>query len=332
MDEKEGRGMALVDGDEDQDLTAVGSRAELAAALAKKARAQRPWLMIVSGGDNIGKMYRLEHQLVLGRAPQCEVQLDQDGVSRNHARLELTPEGNVQVVDLGSRNGTFVNGEAVSRETLRDGDKIQIGGTTILKFSYQDELDEACQRNLYESATRDPLTHAINRRGFEEALTKEYAFARRHGRALSLLAFDVDHFKRVNDTHGHPVGDYVLRRLAEIVGGSIRSEDVFARIGGEEFVVLIRDVAMGGAIECAERLRCAVERTVFETGGVRIPVTVSIGVATLQSALHSSPKALVESADRALYEAKHTGRNCVCAADAPIERVATPSGSIVSAS
>ena len=137
----------------------------------------------------------------------------------------------MQIVNLGSRNGTFVNGEPVSRETLRDGDKIQIGGTTILKFSYQDELDEALQRNLYESATRDPLTHAVNRRGFEEALAKEYAFARRHGRALSVLALDLDHFKRVNDTFGHPAGDYVLKRLADIITATIRVEDTFARTG-----------------------------------------------------------------------------------------------------
>jgi diguanylate cyclase (GGDEF)-like protein len=318
--------MAFVDEDAEQELTAIGSRAEIAAALAKKARSQRPWLMIVSGGDNIGKMYRLEHQLVLGRASQCDVQLDQDGVSRRHARLELTAEGNVQVVDLGSRNGTFVNGEAVSRETLRDGDKIQIGGTTILKFSYQDELDEACQRNLYESATRDPLTHAVNRRGFEESLAKEFAFAHRHGRPLSLLALDVDHFKSVNDTHGHPAGDYVLRRLAEVVAASIRSEDVFARIGGEEFVVLLRDIAMGGAVECAERLRGAVEATLFETSGARIPVTLSVGVVTLQATAHASPKALVEAADRALYDAKRAGRNRVCAAEPPSEpRQATAS-------
>jgi two-component system cell cycle response regulator len=304
-----------IEDDDVLELTAVGSRAEIAAALAKKATSQRPWLVVVSGCASIGKMYRLEHRIVLGRSPQCDVHLDEEGVSRRHAMLERTVEGLVQLVDLESRNGTFLNGEPVSRETLRDGDKIQIGGTTILKFSYQDELDEALQRNLYDSATRDPLTRAVNKRGFEESFAKEFAFARRHGRALSLVALDVDHFKRVNDTHGHPAGDHVLRRLAEVVGGGIRCEDVFARVGGEEFVIVLRDIALPDAFECAERLRRAVERTEFEMDGMRIPVTISAGIAALQPTQHANHGALLEAADKALYDAKASGRNRVCLSD-----------------
>jgi diguanylate cyclase (GGDEF)-like protein len=311
---------------DDEETTMVGSRSRIRAALAQSGKTQRPWLVIVSGGGNIGKMYRLEHRIVLGRAPQCDVVIDEDGVSRRHAMLERTVEGNVQLVDLESRNGTFVNGDAISRMTLRDGDKLQIGNTTILKLSYQDELEEAMQRNLYESATRDPLTHAVNRRGFEEALDKELAFARRHGSDVSLLALDVDHFKRVNDTHGHAAGDHVLKRLAEIVSGSIGPEDVFARIGGEEFVVLLRGIAQSEAVVCAERIRGAVERAVFDTGDVRIPVTISMGVATSRAVGNGSPKALLEAADAALYDAKRKGRNRVVA-----ERTSPSVRSIVAA-
>jgi len=300
--------------EDDLEQTQVGTRSQITAAIAQRAKAQRPWLVVVSGGGNIGRMYRLEHRILLGRSPQCDVQIDQDGVSRRHAMLERTVEGSVQIVDLDSRNGTFVNGEPVSRETLRDGDKIQIGSTTILKFSYQDELDEALQRNLYESATRDPLTRAVNRRGFEEALAKEFAYARRHASPLSVVAFDVDHFKKVNDTHGHPGGDYVLRRLGEIVSASIRTEDVFARVGGEEFVIVLRGIATKEAVACAERLRAKVEATAFETEGKRIPVTISLGVATLAGGEHTTSKSLLEAADRALYQAKGSGRNRVCAA------------------
>jgi two-component system cell cycle response regulator len=304
--------MPGIDDEDELEETTAGIRFRAAATLAQKPQAIRPWLVVVAGG-NVGKMYRLEHRIVLGRSLQCDVHIDQEGVSRRHAMLERTPEGSVQIVDLDSRNGTLVNGEPVSRETLRDGDKIQIGSTTILKFSYQDALDEALQRNLYESATRDPLTRTINRRGFEEAMAKEHAFARRHGSALSILAVDVDHFKRVNDDYGHSAGDYVLRRLAEVVAARLRHEDVFARVGGEEFVVLLRAIAADPAMVCAERLRSAVERTVFETGGAHIPVTISIGVATL-SVAHPSPKDLLEAADRALYEAKGSGRNRACRA------------------
>jgi two-component system cell cycle response regulator len=307
---------------DDDEATMVGSRSRIRAALAQSGKTQRPWLVVVSGGGNIGKMYRLEHRIVLGRSPQCDVVIDEDGVSRRHAMLERTVEGNVQLVDLESRNGTFVNGDAISRVTLRDGDKLQIGSTTILKLSYQDELEEAMQRNLYESATRDPLTHAVNRRGFEEALDKELAFARRHGTDVSLLAFDVDHFKRVNDTHGHAAGDAVLKRLAEIVSGSIRAEDVFARIGGEEFVVLLRGIARHEALAWAERMRGSVERAAFMAGDVRIPVTISVGVATSRAVANGSPTTILEAADASLYEAKRAGRNRVVGS----ERSAPPAG------
>jgi len=312
---------------DDDEVTTVGSRSRIRAALAQSGKTQRPWLVVVSGGGNIGKMYRLEHRIVLGRSPQCDVVIDEDGVSRRHAMLERTVEGNVQLVDLESRNGTFVNGDAISRMTLRDGDKLQIGNTTILKLSYQDEMEEAMQRNLYESATRDPLTHAVNRRGFEEALDKELAFARRHGSDVSLLALDVDHFKRVNDTYGHAAGDLVLKRLAEIVSGTIRPEDTFARIGGEEFVVLLRGIARHEAFVWAERMRGAVERAVFDAGDVRIPVTISVGVATSRPAGNGSPKAILEAADAALYEAKRAGRNRVAGA----ERSGPPSGTTAAA-
>jgi diguanylate cyclase (GGDEF)-like protein len=306
----------------EQDLTSVGSKAEIAAALAKKTNHQRPWLVVVTGAGSIGKMYRLESRLAIGRAPQCQVHIDEDGVSRRHAQLELTAEGNVQIVDLESRNGTFVNGASVSRATLRDGDKIQIGDTTILKFSYQDELDEALQKNLYESATRDPLTHAVNKRGFAESLAKEFAFAHRHRRPLSVIVFDVDHFKRVNDIHGHVAGDYVLERLASLVTASVRGEDLFARIGGEEFGIVLRDIGLDGAFDCAERIRRTVEQTVFQYADARIPVTISSGAAVLDAAAHVRPQALVEDADRALYTAKKTGRNRVCRAAMMIPRVA----------
>ena len=304
--------MPIAQDDDDAEFTAVASRSELAAALAKNAKPRRPWLVVVSGSGSIGKTYCLQHRLVLGRSPKCDVMIDEDGVSRRHAQLELTVEGAVQIVDLESRNGTFVNGEQISRRILADGDKIQIGSTSILKFSYQDDLDEALQRNLYESATIDGLTHAVNKRSFTEALRKEFAFAIRQGRHLAVIAFDLDHFKRINDTHGHPVGDQVLATVGGIVAATIRAEDVFARVGGEEFAVLLRDIPLQGVFECAERIRRSIEQATIESAGVVIPVTISVGLALLQTAGHSQPEHLMEAADRMLYEAKRSGRNRVC--------------------
>ena len=299
--------------DDDEDRTAVGSAADLAAAVAEKGRTQRPWLVAVRirGSGNLGRMHRLEDKLVFGRAPECEVQLDGGGVSRRHAMLERSADGIIQIVDLESRNGTFVNGEKVSRAILKDGDKIQVGWSAIFKLTFQDELDEALLHGMFEASRRDPLTRAANARGFSEALSREHAFAQRHRRVLSVLAFDLDHFKSVNDTYGHAAGDYVLKRLVDVVGGMIRREDVLGRLGGEEFAIVLRDIPLSGALDCAERIRATVERTVFETTDARIPVTVSVGVATLQPGDPATPAALLESADRAMYEAKRAGRNRV---------------------
>ena len=302
--------------DDDDDDTSVASRDELKAALAKAAadKNKRPWLMIVSGSGSAGKMYRLERELTIGRGATSDVRLDQDGVSRLHAKLLLTPEGNVDAMDLGSRNGTFVNGERISRERLRDGDQIQIGSTIMLKFSYKDAIDEALQQNLYESATRDGLTGLANKRTYLEALGKEFSYGVRHATKLSLVMFDVDHFKKINDTHGHPAGDAVLKQLAQVVLTAVRTEDLVARVGGEEFAILMRNTNAEGARDCAERVRRAVEQMVVEVDRRPIPVTISLGAATLADGNIADASALVAAADALLYEAKRGGRNRVCAA------------------
>ncbi len=302
--------MTNEDNFEDDDCTSVGSRAEVAAALASQVKTQRPWLVIVNGRTSVGKMYRLESSLVIGRAPQCDVHLDEDGISRRHARLIRRDDGTVHIQDLESRNGTFVNGERIEMYALRDGDKIQIGTISILKFSYQDVFDEALQKNLYESATRDPLTKIANKKSFSDALDREFAYATRHRSPLSLVVFDVDHFKKVNDTYGHPAGDYVLHTLAQTIDKCVRAEDVVARIGGEEFAIVLRDLGEADAVACAERIRKLIEATVFMHDEKRIPVTLSLGAAT-HTNTHASPAALVAAADKLLYRAKQEGRNRV---------------------
>ena len=296
----------------DPEVTKLTSRADFVEALAraKDPHVERPWIVVVAGLANVGTMHQVAGELVIGRSSEATVQIEEDGVSRAHARLELLPDGQTQVVDLGSRNGTFVNGERVTTKVLRDGDRIEVGATTMLKLSYLDATEEALQRNLYQSATRDPLTQLANRRAFGEALDREIAFAKRHRRPLCLVAFDVDHFKRINDTFGHPGGDHVLRRLGEVVGGCVRAEDLVARIGGEEFGTLLRDIPLSGARECAERLRRTVEATRFEHDNQHMVVTISLGVATLDLDAPTG-KALMQAADRCLYAAKREGRNRV---------------------
>lgn len=296
--------------EDDSDMTAVTSRAELARALAAK-KAQHPCLMIVSGANSVGRLYKLNGEMVVGRATDAHIHLDEDGISRHHARFRVREDGSVELLDLRSRNGTCVNGDRFEQTILRDGDRVQIGGTTILKFSYQDEVEEQLQKNLYESATRDALTGVLNKRALTEALGREHAFAIRHERPLSAALFDIDHFKRVNDTYGHAAGDAVLSQAASRVRSTLRAEDVFARYGGEEFAAVMRDTPAAAAMQCMERVRRAVEAAPFVFESTAIPVTVSIGVATLTAGRHPSPGSLLEDADRALYVAKRTGRNRV---------------------
>jgi two-component system cell cycle response regulator len=193
---------------------------------------------------------------------------------------------------------------------LRDGDKVEIGATTILKFTYSDELEEAFHNRMYEAALRDGLTLAYNKRHFLERMSAELAYARRHRTPLTLLMLDIDHFKSVNDGHGHPAGDYVLATLARLVMTALRAEDVFARYGGEEFAVLCRGVTLDQAALLAERLRSTIEAAVFEYQRRRIPITTSIGVASLRDPAGDATR-LIADADGALYEAKRSGRNRV---------------------
>lgn len=249
---------------------------------------------------------------VLGRSAEADIRLDDEGVSRSHATMARRPDGSVEVSDLDSTNGTFVNGTQIRHFTLSDGDRIQIGSVTILKFSYQDSLEEQFQQQLYDSATRDPLTQSYNKRYFDDQFEKDISHATRHGLPLALVMLDVDHFKKVNDTHGHPAGDHVLQRLAATIMASLRTEDAFCRVGGEEFAVIMRDCTTDEAAQLAERLRKLVANTQFVYGGQHIPVTMSLGLSSHTRDRPRTVAALVQEADNCLYEAKRSGRNRVC--------------------
>ncbi|HSN96771.1 MAG TPA: GGDEF domain-containing protein, partial [Candidatus Nanopelagicales bacterium] len=279
--------------------------------LASRTRRDRPYLLVLAG-SNVGERYRVDDpEIVVGRTSGVTIRLSDDGISRRHARLVRTPTNEVAIEDLQSSNGTFVNNQQINRAVLRDGDKIRIGSTTILMFTYQDQVEESFLERMYDRGIRDELTGAFNRKFFLDRLEAEIAYARRHNAPLAILLFDIDHFKRINDTYGHPTGDLVLARVAKLAGGTVRTEDVFARYGGEEFIVLCRGVPLENAGILAERLRALIEGSVFEHEGTRMPITVSIGVAALPEIPAETGLQLIAAADEALYEAKRTGRNRV---------------------
>jgi diguanylate cyclase (GGDEF)-like protein len=274
------------------------------------AKRDRAYLIVLAGSA-VGEMYKIESErTIIGRGGKATVRLIDDGISREHCEVVMTG-GDVILRDLGSTNGTFCNGVKVDARPLVDGDKILVGSTTILKFTYHDNLDEAFQRQMYESSLRDGLTKAFNKKYFTDRLESEFTFAVRHNAPLTLLMFDIDHFKKVNDTYGHPCGDMVLTDLSALMMMSLRTEDIFARYGGEEFAIIGRgsDVHQGQVI--GERLRRAVETRPFNYQGKVVPVTISVGVAGLPDATIPDSPALVAAADEALYRSKQGGRNRV---------------------
>ena len=298
-----------------EEKTAVHSIKDLLGETRQKAAA---YLIVISAKSAamVGKMTKLDKgELIMGRAPDIELQVEDDGISRKHCKITTAPNGHYQLVDLGSTNGTYLNGIAVNVATLQDGDKIQIGANTVVKFSIQDQLEEQYQRSIYESATRDGLTRIFNKKYFLDTLRKEFAYCLRHRVPLSLVMFDIDHFKKINDTYGHPAGDYVLQRVAQKVAETVRQEDLFARYGGEEFALMLRESPADKSLRCAERCRRAVDGSEFLFNGTPIRVAISLGVATLFDSDFAQPEELIAAADKYLYRAKRAGRNRVDAAE-----------------
>jgi diguanylate cyclase (GGDEF)-like protein len=295
----------------DEDTTATGGRDSDPHLRTSQTSRNRACLTVLTGSA-AGQMFRLRTgSSLVGRAQNAEIRLVDDGVSRQHASVRYDGKS-LSVSDLDSRNGTFVNGRRISSTTLlEDGDKIQVGRTTVLRFAYHDQLDEAFHENLLSSALRDGLTKLFNKRYLMDRLDSELKFARRHETAVSLLMIDLDHFKQINDQHGHLAGDAVLANFAQVLLKAVRNEDVVARFGGEEIAIILRAIALEPATHLGERLRKLLEQTRTPFNDQELRATVSIGVAGFPELAAESPEALVEAADKALYRAKKAGRNRV---------------------
>ncbi|HEV3192946.1 MAG TPA: GGDEF domain-containing protein [Polyangiaceae bacterium] len=271
-------------------------------------------LLTVLTGANAGEVFTLTgDQVHLGRGKDAEARIDGVGISRRHARILRTADGRRILEDLGASNGVLVNGRRIERIELVSGDRVQLGPVVVLRFAVVDGHERALAYQLYEGSTRDALTRTYNRRYMNERLAEEIAYARRHSTRLSLMMLDLDHFKRVNDQHGHGVGDMVLRIAAAQLQRIIRKEDVLARYGGEEFLVLLRGIEHANAGILAERLRRSVESLSIPCESGPLRVTVSVGVASLHECDGNAPlEAVVQLADERLYRAKSEGRNRVC--------------------
>jgi two-component system cell cycle response regulator len=285
---------------------------------ASKGAQRRAWLTVLTGTE-AGRVYPLSPGVMtIGREAGADVVLADKQVSRRHTQVELRPDGSAVAWDCSSRNGTMLGRQALGSapRVLRDGAKLQIGGALVLRFSFRDDMEEHFERKLYDSATRDGLTGAFNKRYFTDRMRQEFQHAERYGRAVSLVLFDLDNFKKINDTHGHDAGDEVLRRTVDTISRSLRDEEVFARYGGEEFVSLLRKSDLAVALMAAERMRRLICKLELDWLGEKIPVSASFGVASTAHRQGMTPERLFREADQSLYRAKRAGKNRVCGTNA----------------
>lgn len=265
----------------------------------------------ILGGPAMGQQIILgEGETVWGRSKDADILVEDEAISRYHFKIKVK-DRIATIEDLGSTNGTYVNGSKVKQYVLQPNDKIQISSVTVLRFSYVDPIDTDVHKRIYEMALFDPVTQAHTKRYFLDRISHEFSHSGRRNFPLSLIIFDLDHFKKVNDTFGHPAGDFILKRVSEVTRSLIRREDIFARYGGEEFVVLMRDTQESDAASLAERIRKTVAETQFVFEDQKIQVTVSFGVACFVDGNLTKAESLVKCADKSLYHSKTTGRNRV---------------------
>lgn len=287
------------------------TRPEDESRISDRSSTARPALVIYASYDpsQVGRRIELHGDTSIGRSEDNAVVIQADTVSRSHARV-LERGRSWVLVDNGSANGTFLNDKPVDEETLRPNDLFKIG-PCIFKFIAGD-VEAAYHEAIYHLAITDGLTGVANRRAFEDTIAAEVRRALRYSRPLALVMFDLDHFKRINDTCGHMAGDNVLATTAALVRQAARAEDFVARYGGEEFAILLPETDLAAGAKIAEKLRVAVMNYLFLHEDQKLPVTISLGVAELRAPLQSAPE-LVRVADAKLYEAKRLGRNRVSA-------------------
>ncbi|MBP9112203.1 MAG: GGDEF domain-containing protein [Polyangiaceae bacterium] len=257
----------------------------------------------------LGKRFLVDRPLRVGRGQESDITLEGDSVSRRHA-LFRTRGTKVVVLDENSTNGTYINDDPIPTDTevtLTNGDRVKVG-PTIFKYLAGNDVETQYHEEIYKMTIIDGLTGAFLKRYLLESMEREITRARRYSRALSFVIFDIDHFKKINDFHGHLAGDYVLKELARIVQTRIRRDEVFARYGGEEFSILLPETNLEGAYALAEGLREKIATSKFVFQNETIEVTISGGVSTLHDNVKTSLE-IIQEADEKLYQAKRTGRN-----------------------
>ncbi len=301
-------------------LPAEGATVVMTAPLYNKMEPARPQalyscLMCLLGPEElIGKCWPInKREISMGRSRKCDICIPDPALSKKHLLVCREEGDKIFVVDQKSTNGTLLDEEKLKADTkveLKDSSKITLG-ETVLKFLDKGNPEIISIQENFEKAFHDSLTGVENRFALESRAPALFRQSRQYQIPLSLIIFDIDYFKQVNDTHGHLAGDFVLKEVVQVVKPCFRAKDLFARSGGEEFCIVIQSRGQR-AKEAMEKARQKVEKHVFQYGGKTIKVTVSAGVAC-QHKEDSEWKTLYERADKRLYKAKTTGRNKVLA-------------------
>jgi len=268
-------------------------------------------LLVVQGAEvDLGTQVLCDEPVTIGRDSEIELPLRDGSISRRHCRVEHTSEGAYILKDLGSTNGTRLNGLRVHQPMpLADGDKIFLG-STIVKFGYADELDARYHARLETMAATDALTGLLSSRKFDAAFAHAVAEARDGGAALGVLVMDMDGLKQINDAHGHQMGGFTLIEVAQILAPRFAGRGEVCRFGGDEFAAFVPGRDRDAAFALAEEIRTAVDHHRFERDGVSVHVTMSVGVAALPDDGGTADE-LFRAADQALYRAKAAGKNKV---------------------
>ncbi|MBI2377263.1 MAG: GGDEF domain-containing protein [Deltaproteobacteria bacterium] len=279
--------------------------------------------VLVLTGPETGRYFRIDgDRAVIGRGERADVPIPDPYVSREHVAVERDSRGRAFVRDLGSRYGLWVEGLRVSSAELGDGLRLQLSTETVLGVRFQDPTETQLFDQLHQAATSDALTGLANRRYLLQRLEQELSFSTRHGSPLAVLMLDLDNFKPINDELGHAAGDEALKLVASSLRRAIRLEDVLARYGGDEFVVLSRGYEPDSVRKFAERLRRTVSDDVGEEPAPLSNLAVSIGVAHFDpgSGDRVRPMDLLSRADAALYRSKAAGRNRISEWERRLER------------
>ena len=279
----------------------------------QKAKEQPACLILIRGTPQGHRFFITADEMIIGRDPSADLSIPDPSISRKHAKV--IREGSVvKIEDLGSSNGTAINGkklEAGNVAKLAKEDLIKLGNS-IVKYLPAGEIEIIFYGNLNQAANTDPLTKCFNKGYFLEAIEAEVKRAKALSTQLALIFFDLDHFKKVNDTYGHEGGDFVLKEFTNLVRtmGVLRQKDIFARYGGEEFCLMMPGTTLQDAAQMAEIIRGKVHAHEFLYEGKRIAVTTSLGVSEIKAEMDVAAD-LIKSADKALYESKQGGRNRV---------------------